>query len=133
MFVPLSAEVAGGLAAAAAERLGLGVVLAGADVGEAAATVWVGVSERVAVGAAVAEGAVVALDVGAADAVALGAAEAPLRVAQAFVSCDSTERQTDRALDSHAVPSVAVRASEMRMNGYWAVLGAPQVPACRAA
>ena len=117
MFVPLSAVVAGGLAAAAAERLGLGVALAGADVGEAAATVWVGVSERVAVGAAVAEGAVVALDVGAADAVALGAAEAPLRVAQAFVSCDSTERQTDRALDSHAVPSVAVRASEMRMNG----------------
>src|SRR5438105_12679107 len=100
MFVPLSAEVAGGLAAAAAERLGLGVVLAGADVGEAAATVWVGVSDRVAVGAAVAEGAVVALDVGAADAVALGAAEAPLRVAHAFVSCDSTERQTDRALDS---------------------------------
>ena len=115
--MPLSAAVAGGLAAAAAERLGLGVALAGADVGEAAATVWVGVSERVAVGAAVAEGAVVALDVGAADAVALGAAEAPLRVAHAFVSCDSTERQTDRALDSHAVPSVAFRASEMRMNG----------------
>src|SRR5947207_15477696 len=100
MFVPLSAEVAGGLAAAAAERLALGAVLAGADVGEAAATVRVGESERVAVGEAVAEGAVVALDVGAADAVALGAAGAPLRVEQALVSCDSTERQSDRALEA---------------------------------
>src|SRR5438094_10122600 len=116
MFVPLSAVVAGGLAAAAAERLGLGVALAGADVGEAAATVWVGVSERVAVGAAVAEGAVVALDVGAADAVALGAAATPLRGAQAFVSCYSTERQTDRALDRHALPSVLRRSGAPRLN-----------------
>src|SRR5207248_11326085 len=123
MFVPLSAVVAGGLAAAAAERLGLGVALAGADVGEAAATVWVGVRERVAVSAAVAEGAVVALDVGAADAVALGAAEAPLRAAPAFVSCDSTERPTDRPLDSHAVPPVAVRARRRRINGSCAVVG----------
>src|SRR5439155_1299506 len=56
MFVPLSAAVAGGLAAAAGERVGLGAALCGADVGDAAATVCVGVSERVAVGTAVAAG-----------------------------------------------------------------------------
>jgi hypothetical protein len=95
----------------------LGAALVVAGVGEAAATVWLGVSDRVADGTAVADGAVVALDVGELDAVALGAGEAPLKLAQAFVSAVSTERQTDRALASHGVPSVAVRASEKRMNG----------------
>ncbi len=49
--------------------------------------------------------------------VALGAGEAPASVAHAFVSGVSTERHTDRALESHAVPSVAVRESEKRMKG----------------
>ena len=117
MFVPLSAAVAGGLAAAAGERVGLGAALCGADVGDAAATVCVGVSERVAVGTAVADGVDAALDVGTGDAVALGADEAPLNVAHAFVSCVSTERQKDRAVASQAVPSVAVRETDTRMNG----------------
>jgi hypothetical protein len=46
-----------------------------------------------------------------------GEADAPPSVAHAFVSCVSTERQTDRALESHAVPSVAVRESDKRRNG----------------
>jgi hypothetical protein len=117
MFVPLSDAVAGGLAAAAGERVVLDAALAGPAVGEAAATVCVGVSDRVAVGTAVADGAPVAVGVGAGDAVALGAGEAPLRVAQAFVSCVSTERQADRALVSQGVPSVAVREMDRRMNG----------------
>src|SRR6266550_4993333 len=117
MFVPVSAADAGGLAAAAGERVALGAALWGAAVGDAAATVCVGVRERVAVGTAVADGAEVAVDVGAGEAVALGAGEAPLRVPQALVSCVSTERQRDRALASHAVPSVAVRESDRRMNG----------------
>ena len=116
--MPLSVAVADGLAAAAAERLALGAALVEADVGDAAATVCVGVSDRVALGTALAEeGAAVAVEVGAADAVALGAAEAPLRVPHAFVSWVSTVRQTERAVESHVVPSVAVRESEMRMNG----------------
>src|SRR2546428_357826 len=81
--------------------------------GDAAATVWLGVSDRVAVGATVA----VAVDVDAGDAVEVGAGDAPLGVAQALVSCVSTERHTDRALASHAVPSVAVRDNATRMNG----------------
>src|SRR5438094_1288105 len=117
MFVPLSAAVAGGLAAAAGERLGLGAVLCGPEVGDAAATDCVGVTERVAVGAVVADGVDAALDVGTAEAVALGADEAPLNVAHAFVSCVSTERQTERAVASQAVPSVAVRETDTRMNG----------------
>jgi hypothetical protein len=113
-LLPLSAAVAG--AVAAAERLGLAAALVG--VGDAAATVWLGVSERVAVGAAVDVGA--GLDVavgGAVVAVALGPGEAPLKVAQAFVSCVSTVRQTDLALASHAVPSAAVRENATRTNG----------------
>jgi hypothetical protein len=116
MFDPLSDAAAGGLAAAAGERVALGAALAGAAVGDAAATVCVGVSERVAVGAAVADGADVALDVGAGEAVALGAG-APPSPTHAFVSCVSTERQSIRALESHELPSVAVRESEKRMNG----------------
>ena len=69
--MPLSAAVAGGLAAAAGERVGLGAALCGPEVGDAAATVCVGVSERVAVGTAVADGVDAALDVGTGEAVAL--------------------------------------------------------------
>jgi hypothetical protein len=47
MFVPLSAPVAGGLAAAAGERVTLGAALLGAAVCDAA-TLWVGVRDRVA-------------------------------------------------------------------------------------
>ncbi len=119
--MPLSAAAAGGLAAATGDRLAPAAALVAVDVvGDAAATVWLGVSERVAVGDGVAVGA--GLDV--ADgggvvpvAVALGAGEAPLNVAHAFVSCDATEKQTDLAVGSHAVPSVAVRESDRRMKG----------------
>jgi hypothetical protein len=76
-----------------------------------------GVSDRVAVGAAVADGNAVVAVVGEGDAGAVGAGEAPLRLAHAFVSCDSTERQTDFAFGSHAVPSAALRDSAMRMKG----------------
>ena len=113
----MSDALGGELAAAAAERVALGAALDGAAVAEATATVCVGVSDRVALGTAVADGGAVPVDVGAGDAVELGADEAPLRVAQAFVSCVSTERQTDRALASHGVPSVAVRERDRRMNG----------------
>src|SRR5256885_14121698 len=117
MFVPWSAGVAGGLAAAAGERVGLGAALCGPEVGDAAATVCVGVSERVAVGTAVADGVDAALAVGTGDAVALGADEAPLNVAHAFVSCVSTERQTDRAVASPAGPSRAGPETDTRENG----------------
>jgi hypothetical protein len=76
------------------------------------------VSDRVALGVADAVGA--GLDVtvgGGVVAAALGAGEEPARVAQAFVSCDSTERQTDFALGSHAVPSAAVRERATRTKG----------------
>jgi hypothetical protein len=76
------------------------------------------VSDLVALGAAVLIGA--GLDVavgGGVVAVALGAGEAPARVAHAFVSCDPTERQTDFAVGSHAVPSAAVREKDTRANG----------------
>jgi imidazole glycerol phosphate synthase subunit HisF len=80
------------------------------------------VSDRVAVAATVAEGTAVALVVGAgvADAgadVALGAGAPPLGLAHAFVSADSTVRQTLRAVGSQAVPSAAVREIAIRMNG----------------
>jgi thiazole synthase ThiGH ThiG subunit len=76
------------------------------------------VSDRVGVGAAVDVEA--GLDVGVGGgvaAVALGAGEAPARVAQAFVSADSTVRQTDFAVESHAVPSAAVRDKATRTKG----------------
>jgi len=116
----LSAEPAGGLAAATGERLA--VALAGAavavGVGDAVGdAVSVGVNDRVGVGATVADGTADVLVVGAGDAVALGVGAVPLRLAQAFVSCDSTERQTNFALGSHAVPSAALRDRAMRMNG----------------
>ena len=118
----MSAAVTAGLAAATGERLA--VALAGAlvavGVGDATATVWLGVSDRVAVGAAVAlaPGLDVAVGGGVvAAAVALGAGDAPVRLAQALVSCDSTERQTDFVLGSHAVPSVAVREKATRTKG----------------
>ena len=93
------------------------VALVAVAVGDAAATVWLGVRERVAVAATVAVGDAVAVDVGAEDAVEVGAGDAPLGVAQALVSCVSTERHTDRALASHVVPSVAVRDNATRMKG----------------
>jgi len=119
MFVPLSAAVAGGLGAATGERLAtaLAEALVAVGVGDAAAIVWLGVSERVAVEAAVPVGngnvAVAEGEVAA----AVGAGEEPLKVAHAFVSCDSTERQTDLVLGSHAVPSAAVRERATRTKG----------------
>ncbi len=111
----MSTAAGGGLAAATGERVALaGAVADGAGDGVA---LRVGMSDRVAVGATVAEGTAVVADVGADDAVAVGAGEAPLRLAHAFVSCDSTERQTDFALGSHAVPSAALRDRATRMNG----------------
>lgn len=120
MFEPVSAEVAGGLAAAAGERVALGATLCGADVGDGTATVCVGVSDRVAVAeGVVVTGVVLAAgeDVAVGALVPLGAGDAPVRLAHAFVSCVSTERQMERALDSHAEPSAAVRESDSRMNG----------------
>jgi hypothetical protein len=78
------------------------------------------VSDRVAVGAAVVVGTGLDVAVGGgvvAITVAVGAGDAPARVAHAFVSCVSTERQTDFAVGSHAVPSAAVRARATRTNG----------------
>lgn len=115
MFDPVSAAAAGGLAAAAGERVGLGAALCGADVGDAAA-LCVGVRERVAVGCAVGL-AGAGLDVAVATGVALGGADAPASVAHAFVSWVSTARQTERAPASQAVPSVAVRENATRMKG----------------
>ena len=117
MFDPLSDAAAGGLAAAAGERVALGAALEGAAVGDAAEAVCVGVSDRVALAGGVgvdATGLDVAVGGGVVD---VGAAEAAPSVAHAFVSCVSTERHTDRALESHAVPSVAVRESDRRTNG----------------
>ena len=116
----MSGAVAGGLAAATGERLAvaLAAALVAVRVGETAATVWLGVSDRVALADAVAVGA--GLDVavgGGVVAVALAAGDEPARVAHAFVSCDSTERHTDFALPSHTDPSAAVRASDMRTKG----------------
>ena len=112
MFDPLSDAVAGGLAAAAGDRVALGAALEGAVVGDGAAALCVGVSVRVALACGVgvdATGLDVVVDVGEGD--------APPSVAHAFVSWVSTERHTDRALESHEVPSVAVRESDSSMNG----------------
>ena len=106
MFDPLSDAVAGGLAAAAGERVALGA----AAVGDAAATVCVGVSDLVAVACGVGVSGTWDDDV-------VGAGEPLASDAQALVSCVSTERHTDRALESHEVPSVAVRESDSSMNG----------------
>src|SRR5438552_19040814 len=107
MFVPLSAAAAGGLAAAAGERVGLGAALCAPAVGDAAATVCVGVSERVAVATALADGVAAALDAATGEAGALGADAAPLNLAHAFVSCVSTESRTARALVAPAAPAGA--------------------------
>jgi 8-oxo-dGTP pyrophosphatase MutT (NUDIX family) len=117
MFDPLSDAVAGGLAAAAGDRVALGAALEGAAVGDATAALCVGVSDRVALACGVelaGTGDDVAVPGGLVDA---GEADAPPSVAHALVSCVSTERHTDRALESHEVPSAAVRESERRMNG----------------
>ncbi len=75
-------------------------------------------SDRVAVGAAVDDGAaLVVAGGGGVVALALGSGEAPDSDAHAFVSWDSTEKQIDFALGSHAVPSAAVRERDMRMKG----------------
>ena len=57
------------------------------------------------------------LGLAALDAVALGAGDAPLKVTQAFVSWDSTDRHAERAPASHAVPSEAVRETATSTNG----------------
>jgi hypothetical protein len=76
------------------------------------------VSDRVAVGAAVADGDGLDDAVGGGVvAAALGDGDAPASVAHAFVSCVSTIRHTDFAVASHAVPSDAVRDKDTRTNG----------------
>ena len=109
MFDPLSDAVTGGLAAAAGERVAPGAALPAAAVGDAAGTVCVGVSDLVAVACGVGVN-------GTGDNDVVGAGELPSD-AHALVSCVSTERHTDCALESHEVPSVAVRESDSSMNG----------------
>ena len=106
--------------------VGAAVVAAGLGDGVAGVGLGLAVRDGDGLGVAVADcagGAVVAAGVGDGDAVC------PPTDAHARGSTPGGAAHTERAGCTHADPSEVVRESDTRMNGWRAVLGAPQVPA----